>query len=139
MNRFLFATLSALLVMSVPSATPAEDEPGKKHKKHQEAHVAVPEADMVAHVRFSNRDVQVIREYYAPRYRSLPPGLQKKLRRTGQLPPGWQKKFEPFPAELERHLVALPGGYRRGVIDGHAVVFDPRTHVIVDIAMLFLN
>ena len=86
---------------------------------------------------FGRQDRQVIREYYAPRYRNLPPGLQKKLQRTGQLPPGWQKRFEPFPVTLERQLVALPAGYRRGVMDGHAVIFDDRTHVIFDVAVLF--
>jgi hypothetical protein len=25
--------------------------------------------------------------------KSLPPGLEKKLQRTGELPPGWQKKL----------------------------------------------
>ncbi|MGH9256426.1 MAG: hypothetical protein ACRD3C_17850 [Vicinamibacterales bacterium] len=89
------------------------------------------------HVTFSTGDVQVIRHYYAPRYRRLPPGLQKKLARTGQLPPGWQKKFEPFPADVERRLVALPAGYRRGVFDGRAVIFNDRTHVLLDVAVLF--
>ena len=79
----------------------------------------------------------MIREYYAPRYRNLPPGLQKKLARTGQLPPGWQKKMEPFPVVVERDLVVLPAGYRRGVIDGHAVIYDSRTHVMVDVAVLY--
>jgi hypothetical protein len=86
---------------------------------------------------FGTQEARLIREYYAPRYRNLPPGLQKKLARTGQLPPGWQKKFEPFPPVLERRLVALPAGYRRGVIDAHAVIFDDRTHAIVDVTMLF--
>lgn len=86
---------------------------------------------------FGKQETQRIREYYAPRYRNLPPGLQKKLARTGQLPPGWQKRFEPFPVELERQLVALPAGYRRGVVDGHAVIFDDRTHVMLDVAVLF--
>ena len=89
------------------------------------------------HITFSTHEVGVIRDYYAPRYRPLPPGLQKKLARTGQLPPGWQKKFEPFPADIERRLVVLPAGYRRGVVDGHAVIFDDRTHVLVDVAVLF--
>ena len=89
------------------------------------------------HIAFGTHDAQIIREYYAPRYRNLPPGLQKKLARTGQLPPGWQKRFEPFPVAVERQLVALPVGYRRGVMDGHAVIFDDRTHVILDIAVLF--
>ena len=62
------------------------------------------------HVVFSTEDVRVIREYYTPRYRSLPPGLQKKYARTGQLPPGWQKKLEPLDPVVERRLVALPAG-----------------------------
>jgi len=86
---------------------------------------------------FGTQEARLIREHYAPRYQHLPPGLQKKLVRTGQLPPGWQKKFEPFPAVLERQLIALPAGYRRGVVDGHAVIFDDRTHVILDVAVLF--
>jgi len=89
------------------------------------------------HVVFSTNDVRVIREYYAPRYRPLPPGLQKKYARTGQLPPGWQKKLQPLDPEVERHLVALPAGYRRGIVDGRAVIMDDRTHVLVDRAVLF--
>jgi hypothetical protein len=78
-----------------------------------------------------------MREYYAPRYRALPPGLQKKLRRTGQLPPGWQKKLAPFPVAVERRLAVPARGYRRGIIDGHAVIINPHTQVIVDLAVLF--
>jgi hypothetical protein len=86
---------------------------------------------------FSTEDVRVIREYYAPRYRSLPPGLQKKYARTGQLPPGWQKKMQPFDPVVERRLVALPAGYSRGIVDGRAVIYDDRTHVMVDMAVVF--
>ena len=89
------------------------------------------------HVVFSTEDVRVIREYYTPRYRSLPPGLQKKYARTGQLPPGWQKKLEPLDPVVERRLVALPAGYRRGIVDGRAVIYDDRTHVMVDMAVVF--
>jgi hypothetical protein len=85
-------------------------------------------------VYFSPTDVRVIHEYYAPRYRTLPPGLQKKLYRTGQLPPGWQRKLQPMPVVVERRLAPLPSDYRRGVIDGYAVVYDPRRQVIVDVA-----
>ena len=59
---------------------------------------------------WSPREVQVIRAHYAPQYRSLPPGLQKKVARGGQLPPGWQKKMEPFPASVDRALLPLPEG-----------------------------
>ena len=89
------------------------------------------------HVVFSTEDVRVIREYYAPRYRSLPPGLQKKYARTGQLPPGWQKKMQPLDPVVERRLVALPAGYRRGIVDGRAVIYDERTHVMIDMAVVF--
>ena len=89
------------------------------------------------HVTFSTGDVRIIREYYTPRHRALPPGLQKKYARTGQLPPGWQKKFQPFEPELERRLVVLPAGYRRGIVDGQAVIFDDRTHVLIDVAAVF--
>jgi hypothetical protein len=85
---------------------------------------------------FSSAETQIIREHYQRQYRNLPPGLQKKLARTGTLPPGWQKKMEPFPAELERRLSPLPAGHRRGVLDGHAVIYLPGG-VIVDTAVLF--
>jgi hypothetical protein len=88
-------------------------------------------------VHFSVENVRVIREYYAPRYRQLPPGLQKKYARTGQLPPGWQQRMEPLPVKIERELPHLPDGYRRGVIDGHAVVYNSRAGTIIDVAVLF--
>jgi len=88
-------------------------------------------------VYFTPGHVRVIHEYYAPRYRALPPGLQKKLYRTGQLPPGWQKRMQPFPVVVERQLAPLPPYYRRGVIDNYGVVYDPRRHVIVDVTPLW--
>ncbi len=86
---------------------------------------------------FSAREVEMIREHYAPRYANLPPGLQKKLARTGQLPPGWQKKMESFPVALTRRLPSLPDGYARGVIDGRAVIYVPGTSLIIDVTVLF--
>jgi hypothetical protein len=86
---------------------------------------------------FEPRDTRILTEYYAPRYRSLPPGLEKKLYRTGHLPPGWERKIEPIPVVVERQLVPLPPGYRRGVVDGYAVVYDPGTRVILDVTVLF--
>lgn len=87
-------------------------------------------------VTFSSREIAVIRAHYAPQYRNLPRGLQKKLARGGTLPPGWQKKFQPFPVAIERDLVVLPTGQRRGVVDGHAVIFDAVTHAILDIVSI---
>jgi len=66
----------------------------------------------------------------------LPPGLAK-YDRTGQLPPGWQQKLRPFPVAVEQQLVVLPPEYRRGIIYGYAVVYNPRTQIIVDVAAVF--
>ena len=119
----------------------AAEQKGKA-KKHQDAkHAGVHEHDadtpkLAVHVSWSTRDVEIIRRHYGPKYRRLPPGLQKKYERTGHLPPGWQKKMEPFPARLEHECAPLPAGYRRGVIDGHAVIYNTRG-VIIDVAILF--
>ena len=60
------------------------------------------------------------------------------MARGGQLPPGWQKKMESFPSSLDRVLLPLPNGYKRGVYDGHAVIYDPLTHAIKDIIQLVI-
>jgi hypothetical protein len=135
MKRLIVVIVAAHLAGSVAVAADAGDK-GQKRAKHQRA-VTARNDRLDIHVSFSTREVRLIREYYAPRYRKLPPGLQKKLARTGTLPPGWQKKMEPFPLALERDLVVLPQGYRRGVIDGHAVIYQPRTQAIIDVAVLF--
>jgi hypothetical protein len=114
----------------------------RKPKKHKDSTLAVVSGDhggdsaVAVRVSWGTRDVEIIRRHYAPRYRNPPPGLQKKYARTGQLPPGWQKKMEPLPASLERECAPLPAGYRRGVIDAHAVIYNSRG-TIVDVAVLF--
>ena len=86
---------------------------------------------------FSQRDITLIRNHYGNRFKSLPPGLQKKLARGGSLPPGWEKKMAAFPAALERDLVVLGPNRKYGIYDGHAVVYNPLTHAILDIVSLF--
>lgn len=131
MTRLMFAALFA-----IASAT-ALNAHQKGHDAHSQKGSKTTTSPSEVHVRFSSGDQRVIREYYAPRYKSLPPGLQKKVARGGQLPPGWQKKLEPFPVELEHRLAPLPPGYGRGVIDGHGVIYDTRSHVVIDVAVLF--
>ena len=91
------------------------------------------ETDVVvrASIVWAPREIEVIRAHYAPQYRSLPPGLQKKVARGGSLPPGWQKKMQPFPANVDRALLPLPSGYSRGVFEGHAVIYN--RGMVVDI------
>lgn len=110
---------------------------GKHDDKHETvSHKTVSGTQTQIHVVFSTRDTAVIREYYAPQYRNLPPGLAKKYARTGTLPPGWQKKMTPMPVVLERRLEPLPTGYQRGVFEGHAVIYRPGG-LIVDATVLF--
>jgi hypothetical protein len=136
-RRTIAATIAGLLLGG--AVLSAEHQ---KPNTHKDVKPAVNSGDTTAstavavHVSWSAHDVEVIRGYYAPRYRNLPPGLQKKYARTGQLPPGWQKKMEPLPASLERGCAPLPGGYRRGVIDAHAVIYDSHG-TIIDVAVLF--
>jgi hypothetical protein len=86
---------------------------------------------VVRSVSWSPRDIEVIRTHYSQQSTSLPPGLQKKVARGGQLPPGWQKKMQPFPASIDRILFPLPTGYERGMVDGHAVIYNGTT--VIDI------
>ncbi len=137
MKRLLCITVASLLI---PAAVGAEAQKGKhkggKHAAHDTANVT-RESGVSLHVSFSTADVKIIREHYATRYRNLPPGLRKKLARGGQLPPGWQKKYEPFPTALEHRLPRLAPEYHRGVIDGHAVIYNSKTSVVIDVAVLF--
>lgn len=115
--------LSLALVGVIAAASPVAAKPKHEHERH-------------ADCRFEPADVVIVREYYEPRYKPLPPGLAKKYYRTGHLPPGWQKKMEPIPVVVERRLTPLPDGYRRGYIDGAVVVYSPRTQIMIDVMML---
>lgn len=137
MKRLISATIVGLLLGGTVVGTSHSQGKSKKHAGQERAHDKSPDAGVSVHIVFASSEVTVLRKHYAPRYRNLPPGLQKKVARGGQLPPGWQKKFEPFPVELERRLPPLQDGYRRGVIDGHAVIYNSRTNVIIDVAVLF--
>jgi hypothetical protein len=137
MKRLICATVACLLFGgTVVFASPSQGK-GKRHAGQEQPKDSGPDPALSVHVVFAASEVTVLREHYRPRYANLPPGLQKKVAHGGQLPPGWQKKFEPFPMTLERQLPALPEGCRRGVIDGHAVIYNSKTNVIIDVAVLF--
>jgi len=133
-----------VLLASLLSAAPAaakhwheERKDSDKHsKKHDRDDDGRASSRQDASCYFGPGDVRIIREYYEPRYRSLPPGLAKKYYRTGHLPPGWAKKMERLPVAVERQLVVLPPAYTRGYLDGVVVVYDPRTQVLIDVIRL---
>jgi len=132
--------MSVMLAMGLLGGPAASDKHWHQDNDHRQKHEKHHDDDddrefdhRAGGCFFEPGDVRVITEYYGPRSRALPPGLQKKLRRTGYLPPGWEKKVEPIPVVVERRLVALPPEYRRGFFDGYVVVYNPHTQVIVDI------
>lgn len=132
----VFALLAAHLVAGTTVQTQGRGNGKHDAKPNNVTQVTASTAQTQIHVVFSSRDTTVIREHYAPQYRSLPPGLQKKYARTGQLPPGWQKKMTPMPVALERRLEPLPSGYQRGVFEGHAVIYKPGG-LIIDATVIF--
>ena len=138
--KFLISVPVSVLLLTglAVAATNADKEKVNQHgKKSAASHTdRGGRPDAVVHVTFGTGEIQLVRTHYAPRFRNLPPGLQKKLARGGSLPPGWQKKIEPFPVALERELTPLPTGYSRGVIDAHAVIYKS-TGTIIDAAVLF--
>jgi len=139
MKKVLYVAIACLLMSTVAFANDAKKDHGngKGKKDASVERVNANGTNVAVRVVFLPDDVRVIRGYYGTRFQGLPPGLQKKYRRTGQLPPGWAKKMEPFPVALEHRIAVLPPGYSRGVIDGHAVIYNPRTQVIFDVAVLF--
>jgi hypothetical protein len=85
---------------------------------------------------FRPHDVVVIRDYYRPYYRPVPRGYERAYYRGGYLPVGWERRIRPVPVPLEPELVVVPQGYRRGIIDGRAVVYNNRGFIL-DVAVLF--
>lgn len=134
MKRLVAVTAIGLLLGG--AVLGAEKHGKNKHKTSKHAAVHADGATVDVHLSWGVREIEVVRTHYAPRYRHLPPGLAKKYARTGQLPPGWQKKMEPLPVVIERELVPLPAGYRRGVFEGHAVIYNS-SGMIIDVAVLF--
>jgi Ni/Co efflux regulator RcnB len=128
--------LSAVLLSPLAQAKHwhDDDDHWNKHAREHDDHDRDHDRDGCY---FRPQDARLITEYYAPRYRELPPGLRKKYYRTGHLPPGWEKRIEPVPVVVERQLPPLPPDYRRGFIDGNVVVYSPRTGIMVDVVAVF--
>lgn len=94
---------------------------------------------------FGGVEIRIIRDWFGnptnlkglppglAKKESLPPGLEKQLRRNGSLPPGLEKKIHPFPRDLEVRLPRLPDGQRRIVIPGMIILMDTRRNTILDI------
>jgi hypothetical protein len=86
--KMMFGVLLLSLLTAAPAAAKHWHDEGKHWNKHWKGHDD-DDRDVnhrAATCYFQPHDVRIIREYYEPRYRSLPPGLAKKFARTGHLP-----------------------------------------------------
>lgn len=100
--------------------------------------VVVHDENSQVEVVFTNRDRDLIRDYYhrhlppgLAKRSSLPPGLQKQVQRRGHLPPGLEGKH--LPHELEVQLSSLPEGYVRLRVGVDVVLMNTHTRVVVDV------
>jgi hypothetical protein len=142
MRRVVFALLCVAVVPSFA------DKPGRGHGRNnghdddRDGYTRTSRGGPA--VVFRPQDRRVIHNYYygggsnlppglAKRGGNLPPGLQKQLSRRGRLPPGLDNRIDRFPAELDRQLPPLPEGYYRGMIGDQAVIYDPKTQLILDV------
>ena len=134
MKRLLTLLVLGLVVGALGTSTA---EAGDRHGRGRYVREA-PRANYRDNGHFRGRDVVVIRDYYRPYYRPvvLPRGVQRRYVRAGYLPPGWAHRIHPVPVYIERQMVPVPRGYRRGVIDGRAVIYDNRGFIL-DVAVLF--
>ena len=140
MKPLIYAMLAGVMLGGATIAVEDAEAGGRKHRKHRvvydDRHYRGDDDDDDRHRGYiSHREVHVIREYYGPRYRHRPRGVRHHYYRRGYLPGGWHRRVEPYPVFV-RDVVVLPRGYRRGIIDGHAVIYNSRG-MIIDVAVLF--
>ena len=138
--RALTLAIVTVFLVFIPRNVAAGDH--GEHEKHHGKHHGDEDDhdDREHHGRYGDAclrdgDLRILYDYYQPR--GLPPGLQKKLYRTGQLPPGWSKRVQPFPYVVEERLPPVCYGCARGYVDGYAVVYQPRTGVVIDFHAVF--
>jgi hypothetical protein len=132
--RPLLTVMLALMVGGSVFASHAEARDRRHHRPKHSRGVVVYESRHGGYYR--PRDVVVIRDYYRPYYRPVAVDVNRYYYRGGYLPPGWHRRIRPVPVYLEPQLVVVPHGYRRGIIDGRAVVYNDRGFLL-DVAMLF--
>jgi hypothetical protein len=120
--------------------------------KVREASVEIEGEETSVKIVFSDRDKEVIREYYSDqdygkkkkhkkkhkktppglaKKDKLPPGLQKRLDRGQPLPPGLQGRG--LASDLEEKLTPLPEGYIYVQIGVEIVIKNVKTEVVMDV------
>ncbi len=108
-----------------PKQSPKDRSQGKNHQPQADAVAATHKQRLRAPMGESDRDT--IRRYFGAgdqgtsgngKAKTLPPGLQQKLERGGDLPAGWQNKVtrgEVLEADLMRRAHRLPADLNLGL------------------------
>jgi hypothetical protein len=133
MLRRLIATVALSLLMIPLAAGKPGNGKGKGQDKNKGVEVFAPEDQRVLNDYHASGRQGGLPPGLAKRDGSLPPGLEKQLQRNGRLPPGLEKKMAPYPAEIHGRMSPLAPGLARGYISGRAVIYNPRTRVILDV------
>jgi len=102
------------------------------------AQLSASAADLDVTVRFSSKEVSVIRDFYREndgggkkRNKPLPPGIAKNLARGKRLPPGIAKRA--LPNDLLVRLPPVADGYERIAVAGKILLVEIATQVVHDI------
>ena len=136
MNKLLLFFVAAVFAALPAWASPKEHGRGRGNEKHEREDRGRGHEEHGRSARyFRPADRHVILDYYSGP-RRLPPGLERKMVRTGSLPPGWQKRFRPLPVVVVRQLPPVCATCGYGMLDGCAVVYDRRARVILDVLAL---
>jgi hypothetical protein len=138
MPATVYVMLLALSISGAPAAKHWHDNDDRETQwQHRDDDDDRDEDARAGGCLFEPNDLRVLADYYPLQRGSLPPGPRKKLYRTGHLTPGSQRSIAPLPLLVEVRMAPLPHHYRRGVIDGYAVIYDPATWMIMDVAVVF--
>ena len=150
--------ISLLCITGLLAAMPAaaKDKPAKRHSKTEpeQTTLVAAEPNRVGTLGFSADELRIMDGFMqrqsAPsgnHARPLPPGLAKKVARSGNLPPGWEKKCvpgekmapevyeqcHPLPRQLVVKLPAPPASTITVVVDGKIVRLVKATLEILDV------
>src|SRR6185295_1117569 len=146
MKRLWTAILSASLSATAASAAVQGKSQGKGREEARKPETkSAKEAGKPGEPVFATAEIRVIRDWFGnptnlkglppglAKKESLPPGLEKQLRRNGSLPPGLEKKIQPLPRDLEVRLPRLPDGQRRVIISGTVILLDNKRNLMLDV------
>jgi len=130
MRILLLPLLTVLCACSTTGSTSGSGHPSAAPP------AAAPSARVA--VVFSAEEIRIIRAYYDAnghsgkrKYKSLPPGIAKNLKRGKPLPPGIAKRALPY--GLASKLPPPPAGYDRFVVAGKILLIELGTQVVRDI------